>query len=148
MMYRSSTLLVYLTQISCLVKWVCLSDSHLWGYRIPVSPEVLLIQTTLYSSVPGGLTYPDYTVFQCPQRSDLSRLHCELHIVMCGTQCCNDQGAYEHQVTEVLVYTYVCMYVHLHIRTYIRDTVSHVYTHSCSTNPNKQSVHMCVQLCM
>ena len=22
------------------------------------------------------LTYPDYTVFQCPQRSDLSRLHC------------------------------------------------------------------------
>ena len=27
-------------------------------------------------SVPKGLTYPDYTVFQCPQRSDLSRLHC------------------------------------------------------------------------
>ena len=33
-------------------------------------------QTPLYFSVPRGLTYPDYTVFQCPQRSDLSRLHC------------------------------------------------------------------------
>ena len=41
-----------------------------------MSPEVRLIQTTLYFSVSRGLAYPDYTVFQCPQRSDLSRLHC------------------------------------------------------------------------
>ena len=38
--------------------------------------EVWLIQTPLYFIVPRGLTYPDNTVIQCPQRSDLSRQHC------------------------------------------------------------------------
>ena len=41
-----------------------------------MSPEDLLIQTPLYFSVPRGLAYPDYTVFQCPQRSASYRLHC------------------------------------------------------------------------
>ena len=37
---------------------------------------VLQCADPLYFSVPRGLTYPDSTVFQCPQRSDLSGLHC------------------------------------------------------------------------
>ena len=55
-----------MSQLSVLVHTSCIS----------VSPEVWLIQTTLYFSVSRCLTYPDYTVFQCPQRYDLSRLRC------------------------------------------------------------------------